>query len=126
MNRNDDIQEITDVGTIVTPPGYPWYAYNKNCRVLVRLKNQQRIRLDFLFISVACSSTSIVEDYLRIYDGDDVHEKLIGDSCGTTHLKTLTSSENTLFMHFHSDSKTNAYGFRIKVTSGKLHRMKQQ
>ena len=124
MTCNDRVENITDIGMIIASPKYPsWYPRNKDCKYVIRLDGQQQIRLDFLLFDLESMSASTVKDYLKIYDGDNDMEPLIGYFYGSGFIEPLYSSGNALFIHFHSDSSFSRRGFKIKVTSGTFHYM---
>jgi len=66
--------------------------------------NTKKIQIEFTSFNVE-SSTDCENDYLEIYDGDDVNATLIGKYCGTDLPETVSASTagGKLTFHFVSD-----------------------
>ena len=54
-------------------------------------------------------------DWIEIRDGKNENDPLIGNRlCGSKRPFPIVSSGNTLFMHFHSDNRGSAKGFKVR------------
>jgi len=51
------------------------------------------------------------KDFLTIYDGDNTNAPVLGQFSGNLLPPTLTSSGNTLLVHFTSDEQVGAEGW---------------
>ena len=60
-------------------------------------------------------------DWLEIHDGDSIDAPVIGDLryCGPNIPGVFTSTRNTLFIRFKTDSDVGKKGFEINVECGK-------
>ena len=55
-------------------------------------------------------------DWVEIHDGMNENDPLIGNRlCGAKRPAPIVSSGNTLFMHFHSDNRGSAKGFKVRA-----------
>jgi cubilin len=51
--------------------------------------------------------------FMQIYDGFDIHSRLIGTYCGTQR-ESFSSSRNSLTFQFSSDSSKSGRGFLLE------------
>ncbi|MBL4704524.1 MAG: N-acetylmuramoyl-L-alanine amidase [Flavobacteriales bacterium] len=56
-------------------------------------------------------------DYLYIYDGNSIHDDLIGIYTGTTLPPSILAESGTIFLEFRSDCSTNNAGWSATYTS---------
>lgn len=58
-------------------------------------------------------------DFLRVYDGDSLHDEFTGDNGMLP--KDITSTGESVFLNFVSDDSTAGKGFIIQYDLGKLN-----
>ena len=98
----------------INSPGYPSkYPNNKRCSWKVTGPIGTKIQILSFSYDLEHSSTCKF-DYLKIYDG-------LGDSvgtllCGDRSFDGMTSSSNTLFLEFRSDSSNKFLGFQFSYS----------
>jgi hypothetical protein len=56
-------------------------------------------------------------DYIRVYDGDDTGDPMLGEFTGSTLPSQLTSTGNKLFVTFETDGSGTAAGFKAEFES---------
>ena len=103
-------QIVNNSGSL-TLPGYPTLPYpsNRNCVWNITLQDTSKaINLTFHGIfDISCSGS-----YLEVRDGDSNNSMLIGRFCGSVPPPALSSSTNSLYLHFHSSKDdTTSVGF---------------
>ena len=125
MNCYDKVDELTDVGSILTSPGFPnKYPSNEDCKAIVRVEKGHKIRLDILRFHLGFE-INCTGDHLKIFDGDDENKRVLGNYCGyKSTIKPIISSGNTLLIQFHSDDTFEEIGFKLKITLGTLNSSK--
>ncbi|XP_005387022.1 PREDICTED: cubilin [Chinchilla lanigera] len=107
---NDNIQGTH--GKIASPfwPGN--YPHRANYKWIVNVNVSQVIRGRILEMDIE-SSSSCVYDKLKIYDGADIHSRIIGTYCGT-ETQSFSSVGHSLTFQFLSDSSGSGKGFLLE------------
>lgn len=75
------------------------------------------LKTDFFYMVLELQPNCQDADYLRVRNGQSVTSPLIGTFCGTTVPNPITSSENHLYIRFHSDSTGHGTGTMMSWTS---------
>jgi hypothetical protein len=70
-------------------------------------------------VSVAIAGTYVTEsccDYLRIFDGADTNNTMLGDFRGTGTISAVVASNGPLTLYFHSDGGMQYSGFELTTS----------
>nr|XP_020016661.1 cubilin-like [Castor canadensis] len=107
---NDNI--VGTHGKIASPfwPGN--YPHHSNYKWTVNVNMSQVIHGRILEMDIE-TTQNCYYDRLRIYDGIDIHSRLIGTYCGT-QTESFSSSRNSLTFQFSSDSSVSGRGFLLE------------
>ena len=123
METEDATVKVYDEGGKVSP-----YDINYNGKLVLRAPSRHIIRLSGTVTTEALGSDGKPRDYLKVYDGDDLGDKLVNDRakndsvfCSTTDgdkedIGMLMSSSNELTVEFVSDGENNFQGLDLTVT----------
>ncbi|RWS22052.1 Cubilin-like protein, partial [Leptotrombidium deliense] len=106
-----------ETGVIISPDsnGDGLYEFDLDCIWTILAPEYAVIQLNFQSMDIEASESSLncSFDYLEIRDGSTYRDPLIEKLCGKQFPTIIESSENKLFIHFHSDGKVNKAGFRL-------------
>lgn len=94
------------LGTITDGSGTNNYADNTDCKWLITKSSAKSITLTFKSLS-----TETNYDYVYVYDGSATTNTLLGKYSGTTLPAAITSSGNSMLIHFKSDGSVNKAGW---------------
>ncbi|XP_031624566.1 cubilin homolog [Contarinia nasturtii] len=98
---------------IISSPGSPGnYPPNRDCIWKLAAPENSRIQLHFFTLQLE-PHASCNYDYLAIHNGLSTDGDLLEKYCSTMHPQPLTSPDNTLTLHFHSDGDSTDSGFQI-------------
>ncbi|EFX72252.1 hypothetical protein DAPPUDRAFT_59268, partial [Daphnia pulex] len=100
-------------GTIKSP-NYPMpYPHLTDCRWTIRVKPGSKVRLLFAFFE-----TQQGVDFISVYDGPTVNEKLLMTESGSVPTPfVVNSSTNQVLVRFTSDGDTSLSGFLAVYSS---------
>ena len=111
--------------TIYTP-GYPSsYPNNKRCSWKITgpigtkiqiLRFSYHIYVPYIFHMHMEADSTCSYDYLKIYDGPSSSSNRNARLCGDGSFDGMTSSSNTLFLEFRSDSSNKFLGFQFSYS----------
>lgn len=107
---NDNI--VGTHGKIASPLWPGNYPPNSNYRWTVNVNASQIIHGRILEIDME-TAVNCRYDKLKIYDGLDIHSRLIGTYCSTP-LESFSSSRNSLTFQFSSDTTVSGKGFLLE------------
>uniref|UniRef100_W5MX16 Cubilin n=1 Tax=Lepisosteus oculatus TaxID=7918 RepID=W5MX16_LEPOC len=97
-------------------PRYPNnYPDNVDCSWVISVDRHHRIILNFTDLDIEQHGTCAY-DYIAIYDGPSASAPILGHLCGQQRPSPLTSTQNTIFLRFRSDSSYNHRGFRAQFS----------
>ncbi|XP_035298709.1 cubilin isoform X2 [Cricetulus griseus] len=108
---NDNI--VGSRGKIASPLWPESYPHNSNYIWTVNVNASQIIRARILEIDME-STSNCNFDKLKIYDGIDIHSRLIGTYCSNQLLDSISSSRNSMTFQFSSDSTISGKGFLLE------------
>lgn len=104
---------------IIESPSHPeQYILNTTCRWIIQPMSGFVIRLTFTAFAVE-DHWNCMYDYVEIYDNttvEDEHRRM-GRFCGHRLPPLLTSSDNLMYIIFHSDTSIARDGFSAQFTS---------
>ena len=90
------------------------YPPNTDCKFLLLARNaQRRIHVNIIESVLEEPLFTDCEDYVSIRDGSQTTSEEIVHWCGAEHPTAITSSGDSLFVHFHSDSVIQKRGFNM-------------
>ena len=114
--------QITTPETIIQSPNYPNdYPNARDCAAVVQFGQGQRVSVEFLAFNLE-PHNRCVYDWLEIRDGNNAGADLLSTRlCGEQLFAPITSTGNTLHIHFHTDGSVTKSGFQLKVKIGKHH-----
>uniref|UniRef100_A0A4W3HEV8 CUB and zona pellucida-like domains 1, tandem duplicate 1 n=1 Tax=Callorhinchus milii TaxID=7868 RepID=A0A4W3HEV8_CALMI len=99
-----------------TSPNYPYnYHNNARCTWYIQVDRNQIIKLNFNDLWLETSSNCRY-DYVAIYDGPSTSYPLLAKICDSSNL-TFTSSNNSMTVHFKTDSSVAQRGFSANYFS---------
>lgn len=109
---------FTDSG-IIRSPGYPNVNYppRRDCTWILEVQNGRQIVLNVTHFELEGGSGCRF-DFLEIRNGREERSPLIGQFCGSTIPRTITSHGHVLYLRFKSDRSMSAKGFEITYDSG--------
>jgi hypothetical protein len=82
------------------------YENYTDCRKLIQLKDADYVNLVFTEFNI-----DKWYDYVRVYDGQTIDDKLLGEFTGTSLPDPITSSGSTILIHFTTNGIVNASGW---------------
>ncbi|KAM4828885.1 cubilin [Thomomys bottae] len=99
-------------GKIASPfwPGN--YPHNSDYKWTVNVNTSQVIHGRILELDIE-STQNCYYDFLRLYDGVDVHSRLLGTYCGS-ETGSFSTGRNSLTVYFHSDYSKSSKGFLLE------------
>ncbi|XP_074102356.1 protein tolkin-like [Cotesia typhae] len=92
------------------------YQPNKQCHWNFSAPENYKISINFIFFKIE-ESENCIKDYIRIIDGNDFDNLLLGTFCGVKNYLKINSTENRLNVLFSSDSQIQEVGFSATVTA---------
>ncbi|XP_058153894.1 cubilin [Dasypus novemcinctus] len=97
-----------------TSPGYPGtYPNSTHCEWALRAPTGRRVTISFAFVSID-GPEDCAHNYLRLYDGPDVHAPAVGPYCGAdTDIAPFVASSHQVFIQFHAEYATRPSAFRL-------------
>ncbi|XP_077993791.1 cubilin-like [Glandiceps talaboti] len=93
------------------------YENDLECVWRINVGLNQVVKLTFTSTFDIETSTDCTNDYIEVRDGLLSEASLIGRYCGSTKPGDITSSSNTMYVLFHSDSGNGGTGFSASYTS---------
>uniref|UniRef100_A0A8D0GFF0 Cubilin n=1 Tax=Sphenodon punctatus TaxID=8508 RepID=A0A8D0GFF0_SPHPU len=97
-------------------PNYPRsYSDNTDCSWVIQVDSGHRVLLNFTDFDIE-PRLSCTFDNVAVYDGPSGAAPLLGKFCGGQRPMPLTSTQNTMFVRFHSDSSIQHRGFNARFT----------
>uniref|UniRef100_A0A4W6F2P1 Cubilin n=1 Tax=Lates calcarifer TaxID=8187 RepID=A0A4W6F2P1_LATCA len=92
-------------------PSYPSsYPNNVDCSWVISVDSHHRVFFNFSDLDIEHHS-NCTWDYVAIHDGPTISSPLLARVCGTTLPPAITSTQNTIFVRFRSDSSRSHRGF---------------
>lgn len=118
LEVSSDCQAILeDNEGIVTSPFYPDnYPDKTDCLTQIIVNPGLAVQLKFDIVELEYD-TNCSYDFVAIYDGMTEDSPLLGHLCSNPENNTITSTNNTMLIHFHSDHLLNYHGFSAKYKS---------
>ncbi|XP_074549445.1 cubilin [Halichoeres trimaculatus] len=108
-------------GPVTAPSGeihsplYPnSYPNNVDCSWVISVDQNHRVFLNFSDLDIEPHS-SCMWDFVAIYDGPTMSSPLLAKVCGTSH-PSITSTQNTIYVRFRSDSSRSHRGFSARFS----------
>uniref|UniRef100_A0A8C6WU56 CUB domain-containing protein n=1 Tax=Neogobius melanostomus TaxID=47308 RepID=A0A8C6WU56_9GOBI len=93
-------------------PSYPSnYPHNVDCSWVISVDPSHRVLFNFSDLDIEFHS-NCTWDYVAVYDGPSMSSPPLARICGTTLPPAITSTSNTIYVRFRSDSTRNHRGFR--------------
>ncbi|XP_068160694.1 cubilin [Antennarius striatus] len=86
------------------------YEPRMDCLWTIEMPVNKAINLTFTSFELESSSTCRF-DYVKVFDGDNIHFPLVGKFCGNSIPSYFVSSGNMLTVHFVTDSSVQRRGF---------------
>ncbi|XP_033110748.1 cubilin-like [Anneissia japonica] len=106
----------TEDGGEMRSPYFPNpYPNNKHCDYTINAPDGKIITVTFITFDIE-SHPDCVYDSLAIYDGDSYNADLIVNLCGSYLPAPVSSTGNTMLLHFITDGSVTNYGFRAQYT----------
>lgn len=105
-------------GTIVSPNFPGKYPNNVECIWTIQMPVGARITLNWQNIDIEAQDTCNY-DYVQLRNGNSSTSPLVGKYCGKAPPATFTSTGNSLYIKFVSDTSSTGNGFRLSYTLGK-------
>ena len=92
---------------------YSYYQNNLDCEFLISPPGAASISLDFSYMDL------IGNDYVHIYDGDNINAPLLGSFDGSTIItpQTFTSTGGDMLVKFVTNSSYKDWGWEMMYTS---------
>ncbi|GAB6025086.1 mannan-binding lectin serine peptidase 1 (C4 C2 activating component of Ra-reactive factor) [Chamberlinius hualienensis] len=103
---------------VITSPEYPYkYPSDTNCTVILQTEPNQQYVLRFDDLDIEYDELCLF-DYVEIRDGSYSDSPLVGQICGKrVSNEAFTSTGNSVFIRFISDSFVEYRGFRLSYHS---------
>uniref|UniRef100_A0A3Q2CYT2 CUB domain-containing protein n=1 Tax=Cyprinodon variegatus TaxID=28743 RepID=A0A3Q2CYT2_CYPVA len=103
-------------GPVTAPAGeihsplYPAsYPNNVDCSWVISVEVSHRVLLNFTDLDIEYH-TNCTWDYVEIHDGSSASFPLLSRVCGSSTPQPITSTTNTIYVRFRSDSSSNHRG----------------
>ncbi|XP_056290732.1 cubilin [Pseudoliparis swirei] len=97
-------------------PSYPSsYPSNVDCSWVISVNPSHRVFVNFSDVDIEHHSECFW-DYVVIYDGPSISSPLLLRVCGTSLPPPITSTQNTIYVRFRSDSSRNHRGFSARFS----------
>ncbi|KAM4534255.1 cubilin [Odontesthes bonariensis] len=96
-------------------PMYPnSYPNNVDCSWVISVDPYHRVFLNFTDLDIEYHS-NCSWDYVAIHDGPSTSSPLLAHVCGTS-ARSITSTQNTIFVRFRSDTSNSRRGFSARFS----------
>ncbi|XP_038136532.1 cubilin-like, partial [Cyprinodon tularosa] len=112
-------------GPVTAPAGeihsplYPAsYPNNVDCSWVISVEVSHRVLLNFTDLDIEYH-TNCTWDYVEIHDGSSASFPLLSRVCGSSTPQPITSTTNTIYVRFRSDSSRNHRGFSARFSEGR-------
>ncbi|XP_038578939.1 cubilin [Micropterus salmoides] len=109
-------------GPVTAPSGeihsplYPSsYPNNADCSWVISVDPNHRVFFNFSNLDIEYHS-NCSWDYVAIYDGPTRSSPLLAHVCGTSLPPSITSTQNTIYVRFRSDSSRSHRGFSARFS----------
>ncbi|RVE59186.1 hypothetical protein OJAV_G00201620 [Oryzias javanicus] len=109
-------------GPITAPSGeihsplYPnSYPTNVDCSWVISVDRNHRVFLNFTDLDIEFQ-TNCTWDYVAIHDGPSISSPLLAHICGSSLPTSITSTQNTIYVRFRSDSSRDHRGFSARFS----------
>ncbi|XP_014830968.1 PREDICTED: cubilin, partial [Poecilia mexicana] len=109
-------------GPVTAPSGeihsplYPAsYPNNVDCSWMISVDASHRILLNFTDLDIENHSNCSF-DYVTVHDGPSILFPLLAHVCGSNPPPSITSTQNTIYVRFRSDSSQNHRGFSARFS----------
>ncbi|XP_070842448.1 cubilin [Chaetodon trifascialis] len=109
-------------GPVIAPSGeihsplYPSsYPKNVDCSWVISVDPNHRVFFNFSDLDIEPHS-NCSWDYVAIHDGPTISFPLLGRVCGTSLPPSITSTQNTIYVRFRSDSSRSHRGFSARFS----------
>ncbi|XP_071830942.1 extracellular serine proteinase-like [Apostichopus japonicus] len=107
---------VTTSGTIITPPGFPFYTGdNLNCGYLLSAPAGSNVRVTFNYFAVEDRALNRCWDTLDIHDGSSSAASLIVSGCGSGIPGPYTSTGSDMYLNLVTDTSVGFPGFEALV-----------
>uniref|UniRef100_A0A671XF34 Cubilin n=1 Tax=Sparus aurata TaxID=8175 RepID=A0A671XF34_SPAAU len=110
-------------GPVTAPSGeihsplYPnSYPNNVDCSWVISVDPNHRVLLNFSDLDIEYHS-NCSWDYVAIHDGSTTSSPLLAHLCGTSPPSPITSTQNTIYVRFRSDSSRSHRGFSARFST---------
>ncbi|XP_023268101.1 bone morphogenetic protein 1-like, partial [Seriola lalandi dorsalis] len=92
-------------------PSYPSsYPNNVDCSWVLSVDSHHRVSFNFSDLDIEQHS-NCAWDYVAIHDGPTASSPLLARVCGSSLPPSITSTQNSMFVRFRSDSSRSHRGF---------------
>ncbi|XP_017269603.1 cubilin [Kryptolebias marmoratus] len=109
-------------GPVTAPSGeihsplYPnSYPNNVDCSWVISVDPSHRVLLNFTDLDIEYHG-NCAWDYVAVHDGSSISSPLLAQVCGTNAPLPITSTTNTIYVRFRSDSSRSHRGFSAKFS----------
>ncbi|XP_015810319.3 cubilin [Nothobranchius furzeri] len=97
-------------------PSYPnTYPNNADCSWVISVDLGHRVLFNFTDLDIE-NHSNCLWDYVAIHDGPSISSSLLAQVCGTSIPPPITSTTNTIYVRFRSDSSLNHRGFSARFS----------
>nr|XP_023646366.1 cubilin [Paramormyrops kingsleyae] len=97
-------------------PNFPNnYPNNVDCSWVISVDQGHRVLLNFTVLEVE-SHSSCEWDYVAVHDGPSTSAPLLAHVCGMSPPAPITSTQNTIYVHFRSDLSLQHKGFSARFS----------
>ncbi|TWW71481.1 Cubilin 460 kDa receptor, partial [Takifugu flavidus] len=97
-------------------PSYPnSYPNNVDCSWVISVEPNHRVFFNFSDLDIEFHS-NCSWDYVAIHDGPTPSSSLLAHVCGNSLPRSVTSSQNRIYVRFRSDSSRNHRGFSARFS----------
>ncbi|XP_045916959.1 cubilin [Micropterus dolomieu] len=101
-----------DIHSPLYPSSYP---NNADCSWVISVDPNHRVFFNFSNLDIEYHS-NCSWDYVAIYDGPTRSSPLLAHVCGTSLPPSITSTQNTIYVRFRSDSSRSHRGFSARFS----------
>ncbi|XP_060071928.1 uncharacterized protein LOC132551801 [Ylistrum balloti] len=106
---------LTEDNGMISSPNWPNnYAPSTSCQWKIVAPKGAKIYLNFLSMDLERHMNGpcrLAYDLIEVFDGDSDSSPTLGIYCGRRNKKTVTSSNDVLFITFHTDDRVQRKGF---------------
>lgn len=97
-------------------PSYPnSYPDHVDCSWIISVDPNHRVLFSFSDLDIEFH-TNCTSDYVTVHDGPSMSSPLLAQICGDKLPPSITSTSNTIYVRFRSDSSRNHRGFRASFS----------